>query len=543
MIFWSACSLIQFSVRKPRAVLQSILGLLKLLNAGNKKIIMTSNLGHGDSNETDLKLRVDMFEGLVRRSKEFHCQPQYSCINDLDGNRKANRLQNRIETLAAIPMFLSGDGDELLLRKYSVAHHAELTSPILSGVVADGMNKYLTLTQEETRTSPIPDVSHFVCRLLTHRPVVFMNRNDFFMLQDGSDGVGNGQFETLLHGYCDGNPLSGRNLLGYEEIEFSALVSMAVPTFFVNNGSRNNMGGVDPLTNHQEFGVYVGSVGARFEKRGVMDSRFILVTREQNTSENGYGVDADKNSRNAQLLKIWYDMICPSARRDATFPSYESVKKLQLQDSVAFQHRYSTFTEMGSTQLETVYFDKLLYKGRMKLTITSFLRCANNQLAHLKRYSAGWTSVHVRAVGLGLGVWKIISEQNQLLLDAYAEVLREESFPFISDLEFMYFGRNDGAKCGGVGTNETFCEGPPGSPNSIRIHFTLGNPADKLDDNKLLVAQYAWDGNAFPGNEYWLGSLSASGDPAAACCSTISELQNPCINSDAFVPERVLVYT
>jgi len=124
---------------------------------------------------------------------------------------------------------------------------------------------------------------------------------------------------------------------------------------------------------------------------------------------------------------------------------------------------------------------------------------------------------------LGLGVWQICPQQAQWMIDVYKDILTVGNFEHIAVIDFSWF---PDIPCEPeIKTNK--------GQHMIQIKFSKRDPAEKLDSSDyLLVAMYAWDGNSYPGNEYWKGMLHASGDPAAACCSTISELQNPEINKE-----------
>ena len=132
--------------------------------------------------------------------------------------------------------------------------------------------------------------------------------------------------------------------------------------------------------------------------------------------------------------------------------------------------------------------------------------------------------VYLHVVGLGLGLWKFCSIQESLFLQAFHQSIFSLSIEYISDIDFSWFNTDN---MEGI-SDKTIVPG-----TNIKVHFSKRNPADKLagdDEDKLLVFCYAWDGNAFPGNEFWSGNLSGSGDSAAAACSQIAELHNPLIN-------------
>jgi len=379
----------------------------------------------------------------------------------------------------------------------------------------------------------------FVTRLLTNRPLMFLNPNDTYLLRDGkSRGQSNGACFELIGTDREGtgecyvykatdqrwefdteNQLVLQDYLSYDEMQIAALLGVSVPTYFINNGNRFNEGSLDethrPTTKvinsdfvlqpHQEEGVYVGLVGARFEKPEVMEYAHMYITENQNQAANGYGKNAV--GPKAPLFKIWAKFYGIGDY----FPTYEDAQTDQSGRFVA--------TKNG-------FLDTVVYKKRLELSILPFLKDADARAAKVGK------KAYCYVVGLGTGAWAIDgAPQEKYITEVFDEILSHNKFDNISDIEFGWFTQLENSpdqNVGGVVNDGSYNK----AGNNIKIIFSRNNPADPLvaEENKLLVAMYAWDSNSYPGNEYWLGSLAESGDPAAACCSTISELQNPLIN-------------
>eukprot|EP00906_Rhabdomonas_costata_P023186 RCo033379 len=283
----------------------------------------------------------------------------------------------------------------------------------------------------------------------------------------------------------------------------SALFGVSVPTFFINSGGRYNSGQAAKEGDHELRGVYVGLVGARFEREQppLMEHLHMVVSRYC-TAQRGYGEAGAREHPDPQL-QMWANFYGLPY-----FPSFDEVHDKPGLSSDFLKTR------------PDIYLNVKVYKQRLRMSIEPFLYDAHMRAAHAKK------KAYCHVVGLGLGVWMLTEQQGTLMVEVYHEVLQSRDLTEISDIDFSFFP-SDCVRLGGKANGEVL----EVNGNKVRVHFSRRDPAERLNDSsKLLVAMYAWDSNAFPGNEYWIGHLDGSGDPAAACCSTIAELQNPMIN-------------
>ena len=505
-----------------------------------------------------------MYSALLTRSR--------STLFPADPDERAflHGLDNRIEQF-------SGDAAE----EAAVVRDAAGSRPVVSERVLEFLGDFIALKRESG--TPIEQAlyatlvpSTLVTRLLTQRPLMFMTAVDQFVLKGGFDGADAAGFDAI--GTADERaPLHLASLLSYEEMQVSALIGASSSCHFINDGSRGNQGNQGgAYAAWERRGVYVGQVGCRFERHCRMEWEMMVVDPEQNTAANGYGDggEGEGESRRAMLLR-WAALYRLAEQRgrwalggapghsaprllrgDASgaaaaaaagpplrnFPLHSDVAALWDADAPGARARWSLLRSGDGTSRR--FFDLAAFHGRCRVIAGCFLLEANARAAAASARSSGEAAsgkgrrrvtAYCHAVGLGLGVWQVALEQRYVLIDAYAAAVEECDLPYVSDIDFSWMQNRAGAprSCGNAMAEEAPLTSTKFPANSVAFRFSTRNPAAKLtgaDAGKLLVAQFAWDANAYVGNEFWKGMLSASGDPAAACCSTIAELFVPEIN-------------
>ncbi|KAK8016936.1 hypothetical protein PG993_015125 [Apiospora rasikravindrae] len=323
-----------------------------------------------------------------------------------------------------------------------------------------------------------------VARLLAMRPLVFLDAHDTTVLPNNLRlGSAADEWDRVgTDAEARNRYLKLRDYLSYDEIMLGSLLGVSGPSYFINDGNRYNRARPGKPGTFEPRGIIAGLVGARFEREGKMDRQLML--------------SAGHN-------------------------------KLPLELEAAYERFFACplYTAPSGS------FDSRLYQARMSITFDILLR------ETIDRAQSAGRKAYVYVVGLGLGVWQHDGEQPRWYVDEFHRTLTtipREELQHIGTIEIAWIDASDKMQ-------RTLASW--GASIGIDILFSRRDPADKLPRDKedqLLVLSYAWDGNAYPGNEYWVGSLAGSGDPAAACMSTISELHNPVLNPDYLGRIKVL---
>ncbi|KAI5644703.1 hypothetical protein NE865_03355 [Phthorimaea operculella] len=474
---------------------------------------------------TDLP-RVELSEDLqevIRRSREFPVMFPINTIKleKLKERRPLERLKKNI--VSTYPVIHER---VLLLMTHFLIYKREYGSSIEKAFYKD---------------MTVPDL---IDRILKKRAVTFIGPDDSWKLLSGESGEDGWESIGTLQ---QRPPLLLENCLSYDEMKISSMVYVSGLTECINDGSRHNRGVVSE-DGIEEHAVIIGIIGPRFERESRMEYEDILITEQQNSLENGYGEEVTPTTclnvlkttyvRNNQSAKHMWRQIWAEFYQVHSYTYEELTSYVTLQEKseeARYTDRYVKLTRSNNV------FDNEVYYKRISITAESVLLEAE------ARGKAEGKNAFVNVIGAGLGVWKVSHHQTDVYVLTFLErvrsLLRKDQLNHVSDVNLAYIHPSDTILA--LFTTTTSPDSEPSEEKRIffeskrhprgGINVQLENrePSSKLTgehEGKLLVMTYPWDGNAHPGNEFWLGSLDGSGDPAAAASTQVAELHNAHIN-------------
>ncbi|KAJ2944967.1 hypothetical protein O0L34_g1864 [Tuta absoluta] len=382
------------------------------------------------------------------------------------------------------------------------------TYPIVHEKVLHSMAQFLIYkrqwgTSVEKELYKNMSVPELINRILLKRAATFWCANDRYKLLNGQSGQSGWEQVGTLE---QKPPLVLENCLSYDEMKLSSMVY----------------------------------------RKNRMEYEDAVLTESQNTVQNGYD-QKPPGASNAKSMwrKIWNDFYQIKSLTYAELKSETTI--VDKPENVRYKDRFVKIPRSMDV------FDNEVYYKRIRITAECVLLEAEARAEKAGKFA------FLNVIGAGLGVWRATPHQNDVyvltFLDRVTALSDKNLLNHVSDVNLSYIDVND--QISDLFTDKTGLSGEPTVKHifiknkthprgGLIFQLESREPSSKLSgehEGKLLVMTYAWDGNAHPGNEFWVGKLHSSGDSAAACSTQVSELHNAHINSAVSAENTRIVTT
>lgn len=297
----------------------------------------------------------------------------------------------------------------------------------------------------------------------------------------------------------------------YDDILLASLLQVSSPVKFL---STCNFRSPAPsiATNNFIAEGYVSSVaGPRFQHLDLMDSIFMIKVANQ----------SEKTLTPLQkILSDYYLKDLPSSG----------------------QKQLIRYTATDTT--EERYFNQVIYRKRLRLSMIPFILDCEERLKGTEKKAILLVS------GWGLFNWAVKElrvEMAEIFVDEFLQIIahltKRREISHISDVVFNYITMSAAQ----IQSNKAYARAnfpdikiTVAKLEKVTEKFALETEIGPIGDEKVLFYAVASNGNAYPGNEYWMGRRDSAIDVAVAVCSTMASTQNPQINPD--FTERYKIY-